>query len=90
MAFNKITRYENTDILINQNDVEYYGFDKHLTFGEILNIAIIHGCKIIVKAGVNGKWYLKGRNKNIGILKNKLNKAKGKFRVGVDSYFIKF
>ncbi len=56
MNFNKITKYDNCDILRNQNDVEYYGFDKNKTLGEMIDLAINNKCKIIIKGGFNGKW----------------------------------
>ena len=83
MDFNKITRYKNCDILIGQNDIEYYGFDKTKTEGEMIDLAIIHNCPIIIKNGLNGKWYLKGKTKSIDILKNKIEQNIDKFRDGV-------
>ncbi len=88
MNFTKIIKYDNCDILINQNDVDHYGFDKTKTFGEILDLAIMTNCRIIIKAGYNGKWYLKGQNKDIEFLKNKIDQNIGKSRDGVCCYLI--
>jgi hypothetical protein len=83
MNYSKITRYLNCDILINQNDIERYGFDKNKTQGEMIDLAIINNCHIIVKNGKKGKWYLKGKDRNILFLKNKIEENIGKFRNGV-------
>lgn len=80
MNFNKITKYNNCDILINQNDVEYYGFDKNKTLGEMIDLAINNDSQIIIKNGFNGKWYLKGKNKDIDFLKIKINDSTGSSR----------
>jgi len=88
MNINKIIKYDNCDILINQNDIEYYGFDKNKTLDEIINLAIINDCRIIIKNGFNGKWYLKGKNKDINFLKTKINNNMGLSRDGVCCYLI--
>ena len=68
---NKITKFENCDILIGNNNVERLGFDKTKTLGEMIDLAIINNCPIIIKGGLNAKWYLKG--KDIEFLKEKIN-----------------
>lgn len=76
MNFNKITKFENCDILIgwNYNNVEKNGFDKNKTLGEMIDLALANNCKIIIKSGYNGKWYLKGKDKDIKQLNNKFRK----------------
>jgi len=88
MNYNKITKYDKCDILINKNDIEYYGYDKNKTFGEMVDLAIVNNCNIIIKNGYNGKWYLKGKNKEINFLKIKINKNIGNSRDGVVCYLI--
>lgn len=88
MNFDKITKYNKCDILINQNDIEYYGFDKNKTIGEMIDLAISNNCKIIIKNGYNGKWYLKGKDKDIDYLKIKINENIGNSREGVYCYLI--
>ena len=44
MNINKKIKYDNCDILINQNDIEYYGFDKNKTLAEIIDLAINNDC----------------------------------------------
>lgn len=83
IPFINITRYLNCDILINQNDIEQYGFDKSKTEQEMIELAIQNECPIVVKSGENGKWYLKGKNKSIQSIKHKIEEHKGKFRNGV-------
>jgi hypothetical protein len=83
MSYTTITRFSNCDILISKNDVEYYGFPKTKTEGEMIDLAIEYRCPIIVKNGNKGKWYLKGRGKQIADLKNKIDENLGKSRDGV-------
>ena len=83
MSFTRITRYLNCDILIRQNDIEYYGFDKNKSEGEMIDLAIKNGCSIITKNGKNGKWYLKGKGKTTEYLKDKIEKHIGNSRDGV-------
>ncbi len=52
-SLKNITRYQNCDILINQNDIEKYGFDKD----KIIQLAIQNDCPVVVKSGESGKWY---------------------------------
>ena len=83
MNYSKITRYLNCDILINQNDIEKYGFDKNKTEGEMIDLAMINNCHIIVKNGKKGKCYLKGKDTNILFFKNKIEENIVKYRNGV-------
>jgi hypothetical protein len=87
MIYNKITRYSNCDILLHQNEVEIYGFDKDKTEGEMIDLAVKHDCPIIVKNG-KGKWYLKGKGKSIEFLKTKIDEQIGKTRDGVYSLLL--
>jgi hypothetical protein len=83
MSYTTITRFLKCDILISQNDVELYGFPKSKTEGEMIDLAIEFRCPIIVKNGIKGKWYLKGKGKHIIELKSKIDKNLGKSRDGV-------
>ena len=73
MNFNKITKYNKCDILKHNNDIESHGFDKTITLGEMIDKAINNNCRIIIKNGFNGKWYLKGQHGNIASLREKIN-----------------
>ena len=75
MSYTSITRYIRADILINRNDVEIKGYPKEKTEGEMIDLAILHGCKIIVKSGKNAKWYLKGKGRTIEVLKRMIANA---------------
>ena len=57
---NKITKFENCDILIGNNNVERLGFDKTKTLGEMIDLAINNNCPIIIKAGINQPKVING------------------------------
>ena len=83
MNFNRITKYNKCDILKHNNDIESHGFDKNKTLGEMIDMAINNDCRIIIKDGFNGKWYLKGQHGNIDFLRLKINNSIGLSRDGV-------
>ena len=83
MNYTTITRYQKCDILIFKNDIENNGYDKNKSEGEMIDLAVKHGCPIIIKSGKNGKWYLKGNGYTIKHIKNEINIKSGKFRDGV-------
>jgi hypothetical protein len=83
MSYNTITRYLKCDIDRSYGDIEPLGYEKTKTEGEMIDLASLHGCKVIVKNGENGKWYLKGKTKTIEELKIKINDNLGKSRDGV-------
>ena len=78
-----MTRYLKCDFLIYKNDVEKYGFDKNKTEGEMIDLAVKYHCRIIVKNGKNGKWYLKGKDIPVEFLKIKIREKVGTCRDGV-------
>lgn len=84
MSFRQITKYEKCDILKHQNDVSIHRFHKDTSLGEMINLALINNCKIIVK---NGKYYLKGKDKDVSFLRAKIEECMGS-RDGVCCYFI--
>ncbi len=89
MDFNlSIVSYEKTDILHHKNDIQEFGFSKDKSFGEMIDLALKYECPLIVKAGKNAKWYLKGNGRNIDDLKIMLEKNKGKKREGKITYLI--
>ncbi len=61
MDFKQITRFSDCGDFWG-NSVEKNGFDKMLSFCQILEIALRHKCTVITKNG-GGKWYIKGENK---------------------------
>jgi hypothetical protein len=82
MSYNTITRFLNTDILIDWGkSKEGYPSDK--TEGEMIDLALKNGYPIIVKNGKKGKWYLKGNGRSIEYLKLQIEEKKGKSRDGV-------
>jgi hypothetical protein len=93
MAFKNITRHDNCDIYkgTRYNDIEPYGFDKSKTLGEMIDLAVLHKCPIIVKAGTNAKWYLKGKGRDDNLLKVMIEMAKYKYeRPGVFCIHIEY
>ena len=87
---NKMTRFSNCDILLHNNDVEVHGFEKTKNIGEMIDLAVKNDCRIIIKNGTNGKWYLKGKGKSIEYLKSKIDERLGKSRDGVFCYLLEF
>lgn len=67
----KVTSYKGVDVYMNNNDVERLGFNKNMTYEEMLSLAIKHKCPIIIKNG-NGKWYLKGQGIDFTTVKEKV------------------
>ena len=43
--------YEDCDIYIGGNNIEWLGYDKDTTFGEMVDKAIEHQCCVITKNG---------------------------------------
>jgi len=70
-----LTRYENCDIFIGQNDVEVLGFSADKTLGEMLDLAMHHKCPVIVKNG-KGKWYLKCNGRSITEIEHSIRQNK--------------
>jgi hypothetical protein len=73
-----ITRFNECDVYICGNDVEWYGFDKNSSLGEMIDKAIENKCTVITKNG-NGKWYLKGIGKEHADTMEKVEKNVGKY-----------
>lgn len=76
--FKSIKLYNDCDVYRNQNNIQPYGFNKNMTFGEIIDKAIEYKCFIIIKNG-KGKWYLKGIDKDYMISKQKIEENVGKY-----------
>ncbi len=81
-CYNKITRYHNCDILVDWGKSKE-GYPANMTEGNMIDLAVAGGFKIIVKNGKKGKWYLKGKDRSIDELKEKIGSNIGKFRDGV-------
>ena len=73
-----IKQYDDCDVYIRGNDIEWYGYDKTASFGEMINKAIEHKCNVLTKNG-NGKWYLKGYGKDYEATKSKIEQNVGRF-----------
>jgi len=73
-----IIMHDKCDVFFGQNNVERLGFAKNKTFGEIVDLAILHKCPIIIKNG-KGKWYLKGVGKDQHEIQEAVIKNKGQY-----------
>lgn len=81
--------YSNTDIYVRDDDIEK-GLDKNLSLSNVIDIAIQNKSPIIVKHG-KGKWYLKGKYKDMNIIKEKLSTLQKKtYMMNRHLYFIDF
>jgi hypothetical protein len=83
-----IDKFEKCDILIGQNDIEKYGFPKDKTIWEMVALAQKYKCPIIVKAGKNAKWYLKGKCKEVTFLRETIQHNIGNYPNGFVCYLI--
>lgn len=83
-----IDKFEKCDIFKCQNDIEKFGFPKDKTIWEMVDLAQKYKCPIIVKAGKNAKWYLKGRGKEESFLRETIQYNSGSYRDGVVCYLI--
>ena len=72
-----IERYDQCDIYVMQNDVEWYGIAAETSFGEMVDKAQQNNCTVITKNG-GGKWYLKAQGKPYTEAKSKAEEASGK------------
>lgn len=85
-----ITKYEKTG-LDGKNYIEEYGYAAERTEEEMIQLAIENMCPVIVKNGITGKWYLKGRGRQITELKTKLEQNRGNApRDGVYCILVEF
>lgn len=82
-----ITIYPNTDVW-KTNNVEPKGFPATYTYDEMQAKALENNCPILVKGGVNGKWYLKGQGKSMDVIRQEIRHKHGKARKGVTLYLI--
>jgi hypothetical protein len=80
LLIKNIQMFTDCDVYIMKNEVEHLGFDKNKSFGEIVDLAILHKCTVITKNG-SGKWYLKGQEKKYAetLVKIQANAGVGKF-----------
>lgn len=85
----KISYYSNTDIYVRDDDI-VRGLDKDLSLSNVIDIAIQNRSPIIVKHG-KGKWYLKGKHKDMNTIKEKLSTLQKKtYMMNRHLYFIDF
>ena len=87
MSYNTITRYLKCDIDRSYGDIQPLGYEKTKTEGEMIDLACLHGCKVIVKNGINGKWYLKGKTKTAYVQATE-KYGKNTINIGIGLIFI--
>jgi hypothetical protein len=85
-----IIKYHNCDVFRGNNNIQKKGFDGKLSEKHMIQLAIEHGCPLIVRSGIKGKWYLKGKGKSIDELKEKIEKNKGNSGDGVFTILLEF
>lgn len=78
----RLTKFIKTDILVDWSKSKA-GLSKDLSEEEVINMAMLGGYKVITKNGKNGKWYLKGRDKDFEYLKEQIDSKLGSARDGV-------
>jgi hypothetical protein len=78
----RLTKFIKTDIMVDWSKSKE-GLSKNLSEEEVINMAMLGGYKIVTKNGKNGKWYLKGRDKEFQILKEEIDSKLGSAREGV-------
>ena len=79
LSMASVTEYTDCDFWIHRNDIQRLGFDKTLSYGEMIDLALKHRCPIIVKNG-KGKWYLKGNGRTKDEIQRQIEKHLGKRR----------
>jgi hypothetical protein len=72
-----VNLYEKCDPFYGTNNVEFYGYHRDTTLGEMVDKAIAYNCNIIQKNGKKGKWYLKGQGKEYDVSKEEIEKKVG-------------
>lgn len=70
--------YEDCDIFIGGNNIEWLGYAKETTFGQMIDLAMEHKCCVLTKNG-GGKWYLKGLHKTYEEAKEKAEQNVGNY-----------
>ena len=78
IIYHQIIEYDNTDVYIGGNNISKLGYDSELPYKQIEDTAFENKCLIIVKC-FNGKWYLKGKNKDYENCKNDIIDSKNKY-----------
>ncbi len=72
------TIFPKTDILKGCNDVEDKGYTASKTLDEMIQLALENDCPVIVKGGVNAKWYLKGKGMSMDSIRELIRQNHGK------------
>ena len=98
LSMASITKHPDTDFWCGTkyNNIQCYGFDGLLSYGEMIDMALKHRCPIIVKVGKGtkkgkeGKWYLKGNGRTKDEIQRQIEKHKGNFKgkKNVTLYFV--
>ena len=76
--WSSIERYYGSDCFKGNNDIEPKGFPETYTEEQMIALAIKYRCPLIARGGINGKWYLKCKNKKYEVLTQKLIEHTGK------------
>ena len=57
-----LVTFNKCDFNIGNNNVEQLGYDKDFTIGHMIDLALENSCRVIIKNGFTGKYYLKCKN----------------------------
>ncbi|NBY14787.1 MAG: hypothetical protein EBQ72_00330 [Actinobacteria bacterium] len=83
-----ITLFTDKDVFPFKNKVEWLGFSKENTLGQMIDLAMQNDCNMITKNG-GGKWYLKNEDYNEII--HRMNAQEDKYhRPRYITYVIKY
>ena len=83
-----ITTFDKCDFYIGKNEIERLGYESNTSMGHMIDLALEHKCRVIIKNGVNGKFYLKCKDMSYNDVLTLAQAKEGKMRDGVLCYVL--
>ena len=83
-----ITTFDKCDFYIGKNEIERLGYSGKTSMGNIIDLALEHKCRVIIKNGVNGKYYLKCKDMSYNDVLPLAQAKEGQMRDGVLCYVL--
>ena len=83
-----ITTFDKCDFYIGKNEIERLGYSGKTSMGHIIDLALEHKCRVIIKNGVNGKYYLKCKDMSYNDVLLLAEAKEGQMRDGVLCYVL--